>query len=194
VWAAAEADALRYGGQSLVASATGMARTTIHREGIRQAMDQQPPQDRIRRVGGGRKKLTAVGPGGAGGPDDPRRSRKPVALDVLEYPSIGGHPAQGFIELAVKRWLTCWLNWATVSRATAKRPRGLAISIGTPNSIISMAKFKRSRVGDNRSCRSTPRKRNWWVISKTAVKNGDLKGNPERIQKRGGIRPEVSDL
>ena len=39
VWAAAEADALGYGGQSLVASATGLARTTIHREGIRQAMD-----------------------------------------------------------------------------------------------------------------------------------------------------------
>ena len=44
VWAAAEADALGYGGQSLVASATGLARTTIHREGIRQAMDQQPPR------------------------------------------------------------------------------------------------------------------------------------------------------
>jgi len=97
VRAAAEADALGYGGQSLVASATGLARTTIHREGIRQAMDQQPLRDRIRRVGrwpqktdGGPTRI-AVGPGGARGPDAPGRSRKPVALDVLEYPSTGGH-------------------------------------------------------------------------------------------------------
>lgn len=80
VWAAAEADALGYGGQSLVASATGLARTTIHREGIRQAMDQQPPRDRIRRVGGGRKKLTVDQP-------DLRS-----ALEALVDPTTRGDP------------------------------------------------------------------------------------------------------
>ena len=80
VWAAAEADALGYGGQSLVASATGLARTTIHREGIRQAMDQQPPRDRIRRVGGGRKKLTV---------DQPELRS---ALEALVDPTTRGDP------------------------------------------------------------------------------------------------------
>jgi len=80
VWAAAEADALGYGGQSLVASATGLGRTTIHREGIRQAMDQQPPRDRIRRVGGGRKKLTV---------DQPELRS---ALEALVDPTTRGDP------------------------------------------------------------------------------------------------------
>ena len=97
VWAAAEAEALGYGGQGLVAKATGLARTTLYREGVRQAQDHQPSGERIRRVGGGRKKLTIRQPELRSAlealvdPDDPRRSRKPVALDVLEYPSIGGH-------------------------------------------------------------------------------------------------------
>jgi DNA-binding phage protein len=34
VWAAAEAEALGYGGQSIVAKATGLARTTLYREGL----------------------------------------------------------------------------------------------------------------------------------------------------------------
>ena len=34
VWAAAEAEALGYGGQGLVAKATGLARTTLYREGV----------------------------------------------------------------------------------------------------------------------------------------------------------------
>lgn len=63
VWAAAEAEALGYGGQSLVARATGLARTTICRERNRQALDQPPLRDRIRRVGGGRKKLAVDQPG-----------------------------------------------------------------------------------------------------------------------------------
>src|SRR5512144_3159129 len=61
VWAAAEA--LGYGGQSLVAKATGLARTTLYREGVRQASDQPiPVGGRMRKVGGGRKKLTEQEP------------------------------------------------------------------------------------------------------------------------------------
>ncbi|MCB1920426.1 MAG: ISAzo13 family transposase, partial [Candidatus Competibacteraceae bacterium] len=58
VWAAAEAEALGYGGQGLVAKATGLARTTLYREGVRQAKEHQRSGEPIRRVGGGRKKLT----------------------------------------------------------------------------------------------------------------------------------------
>ncbi len=54
VWAAAEAEALGYGGQSIVAKATGLARITLYREGLRQDSDQGPyPQERIRNIGGG---------------------------------------------------------------------------------------------------------------------------------------------
>lgn len=80
VWAAAEAEALGYGGQSLVARATGLARTTICRERNRQALDQPPLRDRIRRVGGGRKKLAV---------DQPGLRR---ALEALVDPTTRGDP------------------------------------------------------------------------------------------------------
>jgi hypothetical protein len=49
VWAAAEAEALGYGGQSIVAKATGHARITLYREGLRQVSDQGPyPQERFK--------------------------------------------------------------------------------------------------------------------------------------------------
>jgi hypothetical protein len=81
VWAAAEAEALGYGGQSIVAKATGLARTTVDREGVRQATN--PPthqRDRIRKVGGGRKKLTARKPGLLS------------ALEALVEPTTRGDP------------------------------------------------------------------------------------------------------
>lgn len=80
VWAAAEAEALGYGGQGLVAKATGLARTTLYREGVRQAKDHQPSGERIRRVGGGRKKLTIHQP--------ELRS----ALEALVDPTTRGDP------------------------------------------------------------------------------------------------------
>lgn len=59
VWAAAEAEALGYGGQNIVAKASGLARITLYREGLRQVTDQGPySQERIRNPGRGRKKLT----------------------------------------------------------------------------------------------------------------------------------------
>ncbi len=80
VWAAAEAEALGYGGQGLVAKATGLARTTLYREGVRQAKDRQPLGERIRRVGGGRKQLTSHQP--------ELRS----ALEALVDPTTRGDP------------------------------------------------------------------------------------------------------
>lgn len=80
VWAAAEAEALGYGGQGLVAKATGLARTTLYREGVRQAQDQPPLGERIRRVGGGRKKLAIHQP------------ELRLALEALVDPTTRGDP------------------------------------------------------------------------------------------------------
>jgi len=64
-WAAAEARELGYGGVSLVARATGLARSTIH-TGLRdvQAARHQRVQaaERTRRTGGGRRPLTTTDP------------------------------------------------------------------------------------------------------------------------------------
>jgi hypothetical protein len=64
LWAAAEATALGRGGISLVAKATGLSRTTIHR-GVKE-LSQSPPlrgsSKRIRAAGGGRKPKTAHHP------------------------------------------------------------------------------------------------------------------------------------
>jgi hypothetical protein len=65
-WAAAEAQALGYGGLSCVAKATGLARDTI-RAGLReleyrQAHPGEPVSPRLRRPGGGRKSLAATDP------------------------------------------------------------------------------------------------------------------------------------
>ena len=81
VWAAAEAEALGYGGQSIVAKATGLARITLYREGLRQVSDQGPyPQERIRNPGGGRKKLTEQEP------------TMLSALEALVEPTTRGDP------------------------------------------------------------------------------------------------------
>lgn len=63
VWAATEARALGYGGVSLVHRATGMARSAIH-DGRREIEhpDDAMPMNRIRRPGGGRKKIACHDP------------------------------------------------------------------------------------------------------------------------------------
>lgn len=63
VWASAEADALGYGGQSLVAKATGLSRMTLYSEKIGAAQSGLVgSRQRVRKVGGGRKKLTEQEP------------------------------------------------------------------------------------------------------------------------------------
>ena len=80
LWAAAEAKALGRGGPTVVAKATGMSRSTIY-QGLREL--QQPPvatATRVRRPGGGRKRLTDSQPGLL------------PALDALVEPSSCGDP------------------------------------------------------------------------------------------------------
>jgi hypothetical protein len=83
-WAAAEAVELGWGGISAVAMATGMARDTI-RVGIGELVKlktrpSESPRVRIRREGGGRKRLTDIDPGLLS------------ALDALVEPTTRGDP------------------------------------------------------------------------------------------------------
>jgi len=82
LWAAAEANALGYGGVSLVARATGVSRRAIH-AGLRElatgVVDPLPP-GRTRRPGAGRKPLTELQPGLL------------AALEALVEPTCRGDP------------------------------------------------------------------------------------------------------
>lgn len=67
IWAATEADALGYGGISVVSRATGLSRTTI-KAGLKELAEgseekpEQAPSSRIRRCGGGRKTIVENDP------------------------------------------------------------------------------------------------------------------------------------
>jgi hypothetical protein len=83
-WAATEAVELGWGGISAVANATGLARDTI-RVGVgellrRKIRPKELPTSRIRREGGGRKRLTDIDPALL------------TALDALVEPSTRGDP------------------------------------------------------------------------------------------------------
>ena len=83
-WAASEAMALGWGGVSVTAQATGLARNTIT-QGVRELKERQAhPEtsvsERVRRVGAGRKPVTET---------DPTLLK---ALDALVDPVTRGHP------------------------------------------------------------------------------------------------------
>jgi hypothetical protein len=112
-WAATEAKALGWGGMSLVCEATGMDLKTV-RVGLREINHPTTgaTSDRIRRVGGGRKKLTEKNPDLL------------AALDTLVEPTSRGDPSSPL------RW-TCK---STVSLAQELVGQGYCIgqtSVGT---------------------------------------------------------------
>jgi hypothetical protein len=83
-WAASEASALGWGGVTVVAEATGLAWNTI-KAGVRElkhraAHPDEPVDDRIRRRGAGRKRLTETDP------------QLLAALEELVDPATRGHP------------------------------------------------------------------------------------------------------
>jgi hypothetical protein len=81
VWAATEAEALGYRGQTIVAAATGMSRTTIRSaRGTRREASPADRGKRLRSPGGGRKKLTERDPGLL------------AALESLVEPTTRGDP------------------------------------------------------------------------------------------------------
>ena len=116
VWALAEAEALGYGGQSLVSKATGLSRMTLYAE----KMDRIPAsrdgtRERIRKAGGGRKKLIA---------------RSPMLLSALEglvEPTTRGDPENPL------RW-TCL---STRQLAEALQRQGYRIGRQTVATLLS---------------------------------------------------------
>jgi transposase len=78
LWAASEAKVVGYGGISLVARITGLARSTIH-AGLTE-LDRKMPTSRIRQSGAGRKRLTETQP------------ELLAALDMLVEPASRGDP------------------------------------------------------------------------------------------------------
>ena len=78
LWAASEAKAVGYGGVSLVARMTGLARSTIH-VGLAE-LDSPIPTDRVRKPGAGRKRRTETQPDLL------------AALDILVEPVSRGDP------------------------------------------------------------------------------------------------------
>jgi transposase len=88
LWAASEAKSMGYGGISAVARATGISRPTITK-GIKELENNEHlPDGRIRREGGGNKKLTDTQPGLLS------------ALDALVEPTAKGDP------MSPLRWTT----------------------------------------------------------------------------------------
>jgi len=80
LWAGTQARALGHGGIAIVARATGLARNTIRR-GLRElATPARLQPDRVRRLGGGRKRATVVDP------------HLPAALEELVEPVTRGDP------------------------------------------------------------------------------------------------------
>jgi hypothetical protein len=101
--AASDAQALGYGGVSRVARATGMSRTTIH-QGLAELDQGELAPDRIRRKGGGRKKIrdqdpsimsllrTMVDPSSRGDPMSPLRWTCKSTRQLASVLTRKGHP------------------------------------------------------------------------------------------------------
>jgi hypothetical protein len=123
--AAAEAFAVGYGGIAAVATATGMAPSTIGR-GLKE-LAQDEPSERVRRPGAGRKPAIAKDP------------RLLPDLEALVEPTTRGDPQAPFSTRRV-----------TVCKATAKPRRATAIPTGMPNSPISTPRWPRLWPNNNR--------------------------------------------
>ena len=119
MWAAVEARAMGRGGLSRVAEATGLSRVTI-RAGLQElalpvpATGPQPPAERLRRPGGGRKPL---------GTRDPHLLQ---ALETLVDPVTRGDP------MSLLRW-TCK---SAVQLAAALQAQGHPVSERTVNRLL----------------------------------------------------------
>ena len=115
VWAMTEAEALGYGGQSLVAKATGLSRMTLYAEKSNAAQSEPlRGRYRVRQPGGGRKRLTEHEPGLL------------AALEGLVEPTSRGDPENPL------RW-TCL---STRQLAAALEQKGYRIGRQTVASLL----------------------------------------------------------
>jgi Rhodopirellula transposase DDE domain len=132
LWAAAEARAVGRGGVSVVARATGMARTTIRR-GVRELdAPRVLAPGRSRRPGGGRKQLSATHPGLF------------EMLDDLVDPSTRGDPMSPLR----------WCSKSTLHLAQALRGEGFTVSANTVARLLKRAGYslqgtRKAKEGDD---------------------------------------------
>ena len=115
IWAATEARAIGWGGVSRVAEAIGMARNTIA-AGLRELKrrGRRPNRERVRRAGGGRKRLTEL---------QPKLVNK---LEALVEPTTRGDPQSP-------------LRWTTLSvrkLEDALRREGFTVSYRTVANLL----------------------------------------------------------
>lgn len=136
VWAAAEAQAIGYGGIALVARATGMAESTIQR-GLRDLQVRHPlPPARSRRAGGGRKRATVadptllrdldalVEPTAPGDPESPLRwTSKSVRTLAMALEGLGHHVSHTVVAELLHA-LSYSLHWGDAQSIRTARPIG----------------------------------------------------------------------
>ena len=142
--AAAEAFAAGYGGIAAVATATGVAPSTIGR-GLKE-LAQDEPSERIRRPGAGRKRTISkdptllpdlealVEPTTRGDPQSPLRWTCKSVRCLAQALQAQGHE--------VSRTLVghCSMRRVTACKATARPPRATVTPIGTRSSATSTPK------------------------------------------------------
>ena len=191
LWAATEAKALGHSGQTLVARATGMSRSTLHlglRELERDAAPALVPGQRVRRRGAGRKALTERDP------------TLVAALETLVEPTSRGDPQSPL------RW-TCM---SVRQLATELRRQGHTVERQTVAHLLaalgySLQANRKTKEGTSHPDRNAPfayintrvrafQKRGYPVVSVDTKKKelvGDFKnggqewrphGQPERVR------------
>ena len=132
-WAACEALALGRGGSVIVATATGLSRTTIW-TGILEVQQQQQLSEaelqphRQRVPGGGRPTRTE---------EEPTLVRD---LEALVEPTTRGHPRKA-MKSVIARWLLCCMRWTTACKGCGKPGKAPTIRTETLNSSTSIAKY-----------------------------------------------------
>lgn len=132
LWAAAEAESYGRGGIALVSQATGLSNKTIH-QGLKELRDPIPPDtQRIRKVGGGRKKIVH------------KHAEILKILDDLVDPTSRGDP-----ESPLK-----WTSKSTEKLTEELTNQGFQISIRTTASLLkeldySLQSNKKAKEGSN---------------------------------------------
>ena len=134
LWAAAESKAIGRGGVSVVARATGMARTRIRRgmQELESPLQMRPGQSR--RPGGGRKPLSETQPGLF------------LALDDLVDPNTRGDPMSPLR----------WCSKSTAHLAAALHRKGFTISPPTVALLLKSAGYTLQRTQKTREGKDHP--------------------------------------
>jgi hypothetical protein len=194
--AAADAEALGRGGVSAIARASRLSRPTIHK-GLRELQDKPLPAGRIRRAGGGRKRVEEL---------------DPLVLEELESlidPATRGHPMSPLR----------WTSKSTRDLAEALGKRGFTVSHQTVTELLRALDYSLQGTAKtiegaqhpdrdaqfeyiNRTTKSYLR-RKWPVISvdtkkkeligpfKQAGRQWRPKGQPEEVRVHDFMDPEL---